>query len=185
MLVADGHVRNAGVDPDVERVAALRVPCGRPSAAAISSSSSSNQTFVPLGHQLGDLEDRFRIEERLAFGGIEHGQRHAPGALARDAPVRAATRRCRRSGCGPTPAVHSTLVDLFERLAAQVVERDEELLDGAEDDRRFRAPAMRIGMLVNLVRPNKMPRSRRIPMMSVVRLENVTCRPVRRGRLPR
>ena len=44
---ANGFVRNAAIDPDVDRVVAMRVPSGKPSALARSTSFNSNQMFEP------------------------------------------------------------------------------------------------------------------------------------------
>jgi hypothetical protein len=39
-------------------------------------------------------------------------------------------------------------IDFFESLGTDVFDADEELLDGAEDDRRLGAPAVRVGVFM-------------------------------------
>ena len=38
-------------------------------------------------NQIGGVADDLGVEDRFAFGVVKRGNRHAPGALARDAPV--------------------------------------------------------------------------------------------------
>ena len=83
----------------------------------------------------------------MAFGIVENRQWHAPCALAGDAPIRPGLH-------GATNAVAAPVrepcggIDFFEGLGADVFDADEELLDGAEDDRRLGAPAVWVGVFM-------------------------------------
>ena len=89
------------------------------------------------------------VHDGLAVGIVENGQGHAPGALAADAPVRATLDGAVDAIAAPGgQPVHG--VDGLQGIGAEVADADEELLHGAEDDGRLRAPAVRI--LVNVGR---------------------------------
>ena len=99
--------------------------------------------------RVGDARDDIRITQRLAGGAVnEHRDRHAPGALAADAPVRP----CRDHAVQPITALrrHETGgVDRLQRLGADggvPVHADEPLRRGTEDQRSLGPPGMRIGM---------------------------------------
>ncbi len=110
-------------------------------------SSGSNQMFVPcFSTRSATLSIQSQAQERLAVRVVKHGQRHAPGALARDAPVRPRFHRAVDAVAAPgRNPLH--LVDGAQRLGPQFVHADEELLHRAEDDRHLRAPAMRVGVV--------------------------------------
>ena len=148
---ANRLVRNAAVDPDVDRVVAM--------ARAFGQSELTRERgvveFEPdiraaLRDEVGEFADPFRIEQRFARGGIENGQRHTPAALAGDDPIGPRFHRAGDAIFAPRREP-GDLGDRVERLLAQVVDPDEKLLDRAEDDRGFRAPAVGIGMLVGLL----------------------------------
>ncbi len=89
------------------------------------------------------------VEQHLvAAGAVKRDDRHAPVALAGDAPVRPLLHHVADALFAPgrDPA---HLADRFQRLFAETVliERDEPLRRGAEDDRVVAAPAVRIGMV--------------------------------------
>ena len=159
----DGGPTGAGIDPDVEGVLAFfeaewhadfragffQFRCdfggefvcrlGEPNAGAL---------FLD---EAGKGADDFGAEERLLAFAIKDGEGDAPGALPRDAPVGTALDRA-------TDAVASVFrnkldaVDGFQRIGAEGVDFDEPLFDGAENDGRFRAPAMGVIVLVVFLR---------------------------------
>ena len=144
----DGLVTHAGIDPDVEGV----VSFGRARGKSEHGSEFGVGHFEPrvgaaFFHQVGHPADEIGVEDRFAFRSVEDGQRHAPAALAADAPVGAGFHR---AGDALEAPVGNPLgiVDCLYCIGAQVVDADEELLDGAEDDGRFGTPAVRIRMLV-------------------------------------
>src|SRR5690349_5765340 len=83
----------------------------------------------------------------LALVAIKDRDRHAPGALARDAPVGPALKHA-ADALAPPRRDPLHLVDGFERAEAQLVffHRDEPLLGGAEDHRALAAPAVRVAV---------------------------------------
>ena len=102
-----------------------------------------------LRNKVRQLANPRWIEDGIACRRIENRQWHAPAALARDHPVGP---RFHRAGDaifapGRQPA---HILDRGQRFGAQVIDADEELFDRAEDDRRFRAPAIWIRVLVSL-----------------------------------
>ena len=143
-------MRAAGIDPHIKRVAALLHARGQ---------AKKRREF-----RIGFLEPdvgAFAVEEIRhlvgEFGGEdglvvlieENRQWHTPGALTRDAPIRPRLDSAVDAVAAPRGQPFD-LVDFPQRFATQGFERDEELFDGAEDDGRFRAPAMWIRVLVNL-----------------------------------
>ena len=150
-LLEHGGMGNAGVEPDVERVVAPGGPFGqpdglRPPCVVLFKPEVGAVRF----HQIGDFADDGGVQDRLALGAVEHRERHAPAALARDAPVGPRFH-------GPVDAVAAPVrnpvdgVDLGERLFAQRIDADEELFERPEDHRRFGAPAMGIRVGVALL----------------------------------
>ena len=96
----------------------------------------------------GNALDDGRVAQRLtglAMG--EHRDRHAPGALARDAPFRLALDH-RLDPVTPLRRDPSRLGDRSQRLLPHTVglHADEPLRRVAKDQRRLRSPGMRIGM---------------------------------------
>ena len=151
MRRADRLVRDAAVDPDVDRVVAMAGAFGQPERLR----EGHVVEFEPdigtaLRHEVGQFANPFRVEQRFAVGGIENGQWYAPAALTRDHPVGP---RFHRAGDaifapGGEPV---DLRDRVERSFAEVIDPDEKLLDRAEDDRRLRTPAVGIGMRIGLL----------------------------------
>ena len=65
---ADRRMRNAGVDPDVERVVAARRAGGQAEFLRTTASSFSNQRFVPcFATRSATFRTQSRIENRFAF----------------------------------------------------------------------------------------------------------------------
>ena len=99
-------------------------------------------------NSVDDAVEDLAIGDRLAAAlAIEDDDRHAPDALARDAPVGAAGDHVGDALLAPGGhPLH--LLDGFERALAEIVavHADEPLLGGAEDDRVVAAPAVRIGV---------------------------------------
>ena len=104
----------------------------------------------PLGFECGDNPVHHRLlAQHLAAGLLhEHRDRHAPGALPADAPIRAGGHH----GADPVaPHVRHEprCRDRLQRLAANIlrpVHADEPLRRRAEDQRRLGTPGMRVGM---------------------------------------
>ena len=147
-------MRRAGIEPDIEDVADLLVIVGIAGLAEEASRRVvANQASAPSRSKASAMRsiDR-RVAQQLAGRLVdEDGDRHAPGALARDAPSRAGSRSSRGCGSGPAAGPSRVVVD---RGAARFVAqhpfgssmRDEPLRRVAEDQRRLGAPGMRIGM---------------------------------------
>ena len=153
VLGAHGEMARTGVDPDVERVGALAHvlgPGGRDGRAGEDFLDGGGPPPIApaRGDLLGDVADDAGVEVRFAGGrGIERRNRHAPGALTRDAPIRTAFEGGADAVlAGGGDPLH--VADGGERLLAEVaaVEADEPLVERAEDDRGLGAPAVRIGM---------------------------------------
>ena len=111
----------------------------------------------PLVPRVGavDVEDRGGlVDQRLgehglaALDAVHRRDRHAPRALARDAPVGPVGDHALDAGLSPRrdPA---GVVDRLQRLVAQVVRihRDEPLRGGEEDHRVVAAPAVRVRVI--------------------------------------
>src|SRR4051794_37997141 len=83
----------------------------------------------------------------------EDGDRNAPNALTRDAPVRASGYHVADAFLTPCRIPLDVVADLIESDAAEraasdgAIHLDEPLFGGAEDDWIVAAPAMRIGVL--------------------------------------
>ena len=120
------------------------VPAGAISAMSTSNQKSAPSTATRDGHPLEDLG---RGDHAAAVLAEQHGDRHAPGALARDAPVGAVGDHPRDALATPRgdPA-HA--VDLLEGRRAQppLLHRDEPLAGRAEDHRVLAAPAVRVAV---------------------------------------
>ncbi|MNI33745.1 hypothetical protein D3C73_877060 [compost metagenome] len=140
-----GH---AGIEPDVEDVGDLLV-VGRFSAQQFSRIQRVPHVdafgFNAVGHLLHQLH-RTRVDLAcLAVG--EQCDRHAPGALARDRPVRAAVDHALDARLAPAREPADG-VDGGQRIVAQVglVHRNEPLRGGAEHHRRLVPPAVRVAV---------------------------------------
>src|SRR5215207_618476 len=91
---------------------------------------------------------------------IKRGDGHAPGSLARDAPIRARGHSRFNAVLAPIWNPRHGVDCLLRRLAKRlfteiVVDADEPLVHGAEDDRRFAAPAMWIFVMIILLVNNR------------------------------
>ena len=119
MAIEHGDMRAAGIDPDIERVAAFFHAGGQAEACGDFRVAVFEPEIGAFGFdEVGDLQGELGGEDGLAVFVEEHRQRHAPGALARDAPVGP-----RFDGAVDAVAAPGgqplDLVDLLERLAAQ------------------------------------------------------------------
>ena len=117
---------------------------------------------------------------RMQLAGVlvhEQRDRHAPGALARDAPVRAGRDHAVDALLAPgRDPLHA--LDLAQRVLAQplLVHADEPLRRGAEDHRRLVAPAMRVAVAQRLL-VQQLPVGRAAPaMMTLVGLLDLQAR---------
>ena len=153
MLGADGEVTGAGIDPHVERVGALAEilgPGGGNGGAGEDFLDGGGPPPIATtrGDLLGDVTDDGAVEIGFALGRrIESRDRHAPGALTRDAPIRTAFKGGADTVLtGSRDPLH--VADGGEGLLPQVtaIKADEPLVERAEDDGRLGAPAMRIRM---------------------------------------
>ena len=139
-------MRAPRIDPDVERVMAFFHARGQAEARGQLRIAVLEPEVGAFGlHQVRDAMRQLRRQDGLALGIVEDRQRHTPGALPRDAPIRAGFHGAMDPVAAPGGQPFDA-VDLFHRLAAQCLQRDKELFDGAENDRRLGTPAMRIGM---------------------------------------
>src|SRR5207302_3976904 len=102
--------------------------------------------------QAGGVTDDFRIEEGLALRIVKGGNGHAPGALARDAPVGPAFDRRFDAALAPL----GDPLDLLDGgqcglTKVLMVDCDEPLAHRAKDYRRFAPPAERITVMIILL----------------------------------
>ena len=151
MTVQNGDGGAAGVDPHIERVfAALAAFREADEVAPEGVVFFKPEVRAVLLDGIGDLVRDGGVHDGVAFGIVENGKRHAPGALAADAPVGTALDGA--VDAIPAPGgqpVHG--VDGLQGIGTEVADADEELLDGAEDDGRLRAPAVRVLMHILLI----------------------------------
>ncbi len=161
-------MRGAGIEPHVENVAHL-LPLGCILDKAIQEARCRAVREPGVGALgLERIEDallqilrafEFRVRDHIArFPVHEHGDRHAPGALARDHPVGPLLDHAAKA----VPALRrheARFVEGRERRIAQsgvlgrfrrvrLVHRNEPLRRVAIDDGRFRPPGMRVIVLV-------------------------------------
>ena len=123
-------------------------PAGRRSFASRAYQASARLRLEEVRHVAREVGAQQDLAAPLA---VEGGDRHAPQPLARDAPVGA--RRDHVADALLAPGGDPLrLRDRLEGLLAQrgpaLVEGDEPLLGGAEDDRVLAAPADRVGVRV-------------------------------------
>ncbi len=159
-LLQHGAVRAARVDPHVKCVgAALELIGGRPVGRKFDAVEDFSGCLLEpkigaFGGYFGcDAADHLGVDVALAVGIVECRDRHTPGALAADAPVRAVLNG--RTDAVLAPArdeIH--VVERFECALAvtALVERDEPLVDRTEDNRRLGAPAVRVAVVDFLFR---------------------------------
>ena len=141
-------MRAAGVEPDVHDVGDFLVALGF--GAQQLAASRSNQASMPRCSTSFAtlLEQLRRARMQLAVRVCdEQRDRHAPGALARDAPVGPALDHAVDALLAPVGRpLHLADLSSASRAQACLVHADEPLRRGAEDDRRLVAPAMRIAV---------------------------------------
>jgi len=101
-LLQQAGVGDAGIEPDVEGVAHLHVIRGLGSQQFGRVEAEPGFDAV-LFHALGDFLQQFQAARVQFSGGLVHeeGDRHAPVALARDAPVRAVLHHRFQPGAAP------------------------------------------------------------------------------------
>ena len=141
-------MHGAGVEPHVHHVGALLVD-ERFVAQEVTRVQREPGLDAALGDELGDLLEQFRrLRVRLArFPVHEHRERHAPGTLARDAPVGARLDHAGDALLAPAGnPLHAA--DRVERVAAQpgLLHAQEPLRRRAENHRRLVAPAIRVAV---------------------------------------
>ena len=147
------RMRHAGIEPDIEGVGHLVVVRG------LGAEEFSGIEIEP-GVDPGLLDAQCHGLDQLGHARVyrtglavhEERDRHAPGALARDAPVRAVLDHALDAGASPRRhELHGR-----QRFACAIEQpgarhRHKPLRRGAEDHRALVAPAMRIAVLVGLV----------------------------------
>ena len=162
VVAEDAPPTAAALEPDVEDVALLAEVAVEAGGAVEVAEQLPRLIGKPgiaaaFGEALADRAHALRRQQRLAAVVVEHRDRQAPRALPADAPVGAvlqhrtqpllAPLRVERDfikrGERPLPQRQRFAVDLV-----RLVERDEPLLGGAEDDRRFAAPVVRVAVRV-------------------------------------
>ena len=151
MGAEDGDVGGTGIDPDVEGVAAL----GRTFGKVEEGGEFGVGLFEPdvgafFFDEVGDLTSEVGGDDRSAIFFEENGKGDAPGALTRDAPVGTRLNRSIDAIAAPF-GKPLDFIDFAERFIAELVDRDEELLDGAEDDGRLGTPAMGVAVGVGFL----------------------------------
>ncbi len=149
-LLQDEAMRRAAVEPDVDDVDDLVVILGGIVVAEEILRIRGEPDIGALAlDRRGDAVDDPLVAQRLAGLLVgEDGDRHAPGALTRDAPIGTALDHRLNAvlALGRNPA---RVVDRGQRLLPQSVHihADEPLRRVAEDQRRLGAPGMRVGVL--------------------------------------
>jgi hypothetical protein len=159
-LVQHIGVGRAGIEPDIKNVGHL-IPVVGIHSRCRGSAPWHRQLEPGIGALRRGKPRRTRIDRLVAqhLAGFlvgEHGDRHTPGALAREHPVgppldhaaqafcaRQAGRRWSRRWRRARACAACRRLLAFDRF----VHVDEPLRRVAEDDRLFRAPGMRIGVL--------------------------------------
>ena len=141
-------VGDAGVEPDVEDVGDLGVAL-RVVAEQLLGVQVEPGVDAVLLHPFGHFLDQTRgVRVRLGGGAVhEQGDRHAPGALPGDTPVRAVAQHAFDARLAPLrQPLH--LVHLGAGLGQQaaLAHGNEPLGGAAENDRRLVAPAVRVAV---------------------------------------
>ena len=155
----DARMRHAGIEPDVERVAHLAVLGGLVTEQF--AASSENQASMPAcstRRATSSISSAVRGCSAAGFPVQEEGDRHAPVALARDAPVGAGLHHRFKSGTTPGREelrfIDGAFGDPAQRggvFPVLVLHADEPLRGGAEDDRRLVPPAVRVAVLIRSI----------------------------------
>ena len=152
----------AGIEPDIEDVGDLRpaLRLGTPSRKR-ALAPSANQASAPSARKAATMRAFTASSRRISTSpsplAHEAGERHAPGPLAREHPVRAVRDHRAQRFC-PVFGYHFTSSSIERSARSRIVARarpsrrqrpvdgDEPLRRVAEDERRLGPPAMRIGM---------------------------------------
>ena len=155
-VLQHGGVRHAALPPHVEDVL-LGDELGAAAGLALHAARQVLGRLVrePRVGALRVEQVDHRVERLLgghgaaALGALEHGDGHAPRALARDAPVGAVGHHAIRCGSSPTresiPPRSRWRRSAFSRRRV-LVHGHEPLVGGAEDDRLVAAPAVRVAV---------------------------------------
>ena len=143
-VVHDGHMGTAGINPDVQRILALFPGLRQAEAfAQVFIGEFKPDVGTVFLHHIRDFANQSGVQDGFAVFVKEDGQRHAPGALAGDAPVRPGFHRAVNAVAAPGgQPLH--LVYFFQGLRAELVHGDEELFHGPENYRRLGTPAVRV-----------------------------------------
>ena len=146
-----------GIDPYIERVHRFTVGLGAfPVSGLYVGPEGSCVAFEPdvgpvFFNERGGVTHDAGIEDRFGAG-IKRRDRHAPGALAADAPIGPAFHRAFDSVLAPAGhPVH--FVDGGERLLTEilVIDLDEPLIHRPENHRRLTAPTVWVAVRILLV----------------------------------
>src|SRR5690606_7154832 len=152
-VLQHGGVGYARVEPDVENVSDLLVLV-RLVAQQLLGIELAPGIDTLLLHAQSDLLYQLQRARVGLAGALIHEPRdgHAPEALAGNAPVGAVAHHALDSGLAPR-GVPGYALNCIQRLFAQagLVEVDEPLRGGAEDDGRLVPPAVWVAVLVLLV----------------------------------
>ena len=147
-LVDHGEMGDPGIEPDIEHVGDLLVAIGlvAEQLARIEAVPGVDAVLLDMP---GDLLEQFSAAWVRQLGSLvdEQGDRHAPGALARDAPVGTSGDHAGDALLAPgrNPAY---FLDRLQRGRPQpfLFHADEPLRRGPERHRRLVPPAMRIAV---------------------------------------
>ena len=146
-----------GIDPHIEGVHRFTVGLRAfPISGLYVGPQGSCVAFEPdigpvIFNERGGVTHDAGIEDRFGAG-IKRRDRHAPGALAADAPIGPAFHRAFDSVLAPAGhPVH--FVDGGERLLTEilVIDLDEPLIHRPENHRRLTAPTVRVAVRILLV----------------------------------
>ena len=148
MQCTDGFMRNAAVDPDINRIVAFR-RARRQSKffCKIGIAQFKPNVRAALSNEISELADDFCIENCFVFLGIKNGKRHAPASLSGNHPIGTRFDRACDAVLTPRRNPFHFAANRFKRSGTQIIDTNKELLDIAKDDRRFRTPAVRIGVM--------------------------------------
>src|SRR5580765_4125393 len=102
--------------------------------------------------QISRRPHHLSIQDRLPFSVVERRNWHTPASLARDAPIRTGRDRAFDPVLSPFRNPLDS-INLLENSLPEIlmVDPDEPLIHGAEDDGNLAAPAIRIAVLIILL----------------------------------
>ena len=153
-LAGDGGPARAGIEPNIHGVGALA-----PLVRFVGVAGRQQLGFVLLPPHVGtvladqglDVREGVGVEQHLTVAAvIENGDRHTPGALARDAPVAPFLHhRLDPIASGCRRPLH--VIDGVQSLLAEAIHRGEPLLRGPEDGWFLGAPVVGIAVAVGLL----------------------------------